>query len=144
MKEHNDPSRPVSRRGFLKLLAVALGAGVGSPLLAACAKGNNGLFEVDIVLEQNEIHYSPMTLTIPRGTTVIWLNKSYYSQSATCDPQKATQGTMVSLPENAQPWDSGLLYPGQRFSKLFDVPGTYIYFALPRLSAGSIGTIVVE
>ena len=101
-------------------------------------------YEVDIVLEQSEIHYQPANLTVPRGATVTWLNKSYYSQSATCDPQQAGENRIVNLPENGRAWNSGLLYPGQRFSKTFDTPGTYIYFSLPRLSPNTAGTIIVE
>ena len=81
----------VSRRGFLKLITMLLGTGIGSPLLASCSPKTEDEREIDIVIEENDIHYSPATLTIPRGTTVTWLNKSYYSQSATCDPKKAAQ-----------------------------------------------------
>ena len=133
---------PISRRGFLKLLTATLGMGVGTSLLTSCAPKSE--FQVDIVVEQSQIHYEPDTLTVPRGATVTWLNKSYYSQSATCDPKKeaGNQG-IASLPTGAQAWDSGLLYPGQRFTKTFDTPGTYVYFSLPRLSPNTVGTIIV-
>lgn len=147
MEKRRQSSAPVSRRGFLKLLSVTLGTGVGAPLLAACAPGsreNKEGYQVDIVLEQSEVHYSPATLTIPRGATVTWLNKSYYSQSATCDPSQAGDSGIVSLPQGSQPWDSGVLYPGQRFSKTFDTAGTYIYFSQPRLSPNTVGTLIVK
>ncbi len=136
----------ISRRGFIKVLSLAIGTSLSSPLLASCAPKSMDAdtYEVDIVLEQSEIHYQPANLKVPRGATVTWLNKSYYSQSATCDPQQAGENRIVNLPENAQAWDSGLLYPGQRFSKTFDTPGTYIYFSLPRLSPNTAGTIIVE
>ena len=134
----------ISRRGFLKLMTIVLGTGVGSPLLASCSPKAEDEREIDIVFEQNDIHYSPATLTIPRGTTVTWLNKSYYSQSATCDPKKAAQAGIVNLPQGAEPWDSGLLYPGQRFTKTFNTSGTYVYFSQPRLSPNTLGTIIVQ
>lgn len=137
-------SDSISRRGFIKLLSVTLGTSLGAPLLTSCAKENQAEYEVDIVLDQSEIRYSPAILTIPRGAKVTWLNKSYYSQSATCDPNQAGTGGAASLPKGAQPWDSGLLYPGQRFSKTFDMPGTYLYFSLPKLSPNTIGTIIVK
>ncbi len=133
-----------ARRSFLRLLTLTLGAGVIASLLQSCTPQQKDEFEVDIVIEQSQIHYSPATLKIPRGSTVTWLNKSYYSQSATCDPGKARQGAAASLPAGAQPWNSGLLYPGQRYTRRFDVPGTYIYFSLPLLSPGTIGSIIVE
>jgi plastocyanin len=135
---------PISRRDFIKLITLGMGTSLASPLLSSCTVPKKEGYEVDIVLQQNETRYSPETLTIPRGATVTWLNKSYYSQSATCDPGKAKNSSVANLPKNSQPWDSGLLYPGQRFSKVFDTPGTYIYFSLPRLSANAVGTIIVK
>ena len=144
MKEQKTTSKHVSRRGFMKLITFAIGTGLGSPLLISCAPKDKQQFEVDIVVEQSEIHYSPATLTVPSGSTVTWLNKSYYSQSATCDPDQDKEGVIASLPQNAQTWNSGVLYPGQRFTKTFDTPGTYVYFSLPRLSPNTVGTIIVQ
>ncbi len=144
MDEQTQAANSRSRRGFLKLLLLTAGTGLISPLLSSCATQNRDEYEVDIVIEQSAIQYSPATLRIPRGATVTWLNKSYYSQSATCDPGKASHGAMASLPGGTSPWSSGLLYPGQRYSRKFDTPGTYIYFSLPRLSPGTMGTIIVE
>src|SRR5919198_1847369 len=105
-----DPnSRSGSRREFLKLLTTIMGFTVATPLLSSCANDKRDEYEVDIVLQQSEIYYSPATLTVPRGATVIWLNKSYYSQSATCDPKRAKNGSAASLPEGVPAWDSGLL-----------------------------------
>jgi plastocyanin len=143
MNEKRQTQNVVSRRSFLKLIAVALGTSAGSPLIAACTPKNQEQFQVDIVLEQSKIHYSPATLKIPQGATVTWLNKSYYSQSATCDPNQSSDNSVVNLPKGAQPWDSGILYPGQRFSKTFDTPGTYVYFSQPKLSLNTVGTIIV-
>lgn len=133
-----------SRRGFIKLLATLVGVSVAAPILSSCANDKKDEYQVDIVIEQSQVHYSPATLTVPRGSTVTWLNKSYYSQSATCDPQQAKNGSAASLPPGVQPWDSGLLYPGQRFSKTFDTAGTYVYFSLPQLSPNTVGTIIVK
>ena len=144
MKNRNQMSNSISRRGFIKLMTLAVGTSLGSPLLASCTPEKEKEYEVDIVIQQNEILYSLETLTIPRGATVTWLNKSYYSQSATCDPQKAIDGSPANLPGDSQPWDSGPLYPGQRFSRVFDTPGIYIYFSLPRISASTVGTIIVK
>ncbi len=144
MDDQNDNSRAGSRRSFLRLLVLTAGAGLISPLLSSCAPQNRAEYEVDIVLDQSTIHYAPALLRIPLGSTVTWLNKCYYSQSATCDPSKAGQGTVAKLPQNAAPWSSGLLFPGQRYSHKFDIPGTYVYFSLPRLSPGMMGTIIVE
>ena len=144
MENRKQKNQSMSRRGFLKLIATVVGTGAGSQLISACTPENKERYQVDILLEQSEIHYSPATLTVPQGATVTWLNKSYYSQSATCDPNQSGEKGIVNLPDGAQAWDSGLLYPGQRFSKTFDTPGTYVYFSQPRLSLNTVGTIIVE
>ncbi len=144
MAEPKPSSTPLSRRGFLKLLGLSLGTTVGAEILASCVPTNQNADEVDIVLDQARVHYSPETLVIKSGTTVTWQNKSYYSQSVTCDPSKAGPDDGVSLPKGVQPWDSGLLFPGQTFSRKFDVAGTYVYFSLPRLSPNTVGTIIVK
>jgi plastocyanin len=144
MQEKTKTSLSISRRGFIKLITATFGLGIAPRLLTSCASQNEDEYQVDIVLQQSEIHYSPATLTVPMGATVTWLNKSYYSQSVTCDPQQAENGGIANLPQGAQPWDSGTLYPGQRFSKKFDMPGTYIYFSLPKLSPNTVGTIMVQ
>ncbi len=137
-------SRSGSRRNFLRLTLITVGTGLISPLLSSCAPQNMDQYEVDIVLQQSTIRYAPALLRIPRGATVTWLNKCYYSQSATCDPSKAEHGVAASLPKGVKPWSSGLLFPGQRYSHTFETAGTYVYFSLPRLSPGMMGTIIVE
>ncbi len=144
MPESNDSTHPISRRNFIKLLGLTLGTSLAAPILASCVPTNEHNDQVDIVTQQNSIQYSPATLVVKEGTTVTWQNKTYYSQSITCDPSKAGPDDSVGLPKGAQPWDSGMLYPGQTFTKTFDVPGTYIYFSLPKLSANTVGTIIVE
>ena len=144
MDNENRDRGAASRRGFLKLLFLTMGTGLISPLITSCAPQNRDEYEVDIVLEQSTLQYAPALLRVPLGATVTWLNKCYYSQSATCDPRKAVRGVTASLPKNAAPWSSGLLYPGQRYSRKFDTPGTYVYFSLPHLSPGMMGTIIVE
>ena len=144
MEKQKQTSTSISRRGFIRLITLAAGTSITAPLIASCAPHDKENYQVDIVIEQSEIHYSPATLTVPSGATVTWLNKSYYSQSVTCDPDQAGESQIVNLPEGTQPWDSGLLYPGQRFSKIFDTPGTYVYFSLPRLSPDTAGTIIVK
>lgn len=133
-----------SRRGFLKLLGLVLGTGLAAPLLNSCTSQERLEYEVDIILEQSRIQYAPAVLRVPRGAAITWLNKCYYSQSATCDPAKAGHGVIASLPPGAEPWSSGLLFPGQRYTRKFDISGTYIYFSLPRLTPDMMGTIVVE
>jgi plastocyanin len=71
--------------------------------------------------------FSPATLTVAAGTTVIWTNNDAVPHTAT-----ASDGS----------FDSGNLNPGQSFSFKFSTPGTYAYIC--QYHAGMQGTIVVQ
>ncbi len=143
-----------SRRGFLTGLAIA-----GISTLAACSSGGSsgggaattpassgssgGSANAVTVTMTNDNKFDPATVTIPRGGTVTWSNTSTMAHSATDDPAKAANKANAQLPPGAQPWDSGLLNPGQTWSHTFDVAGTYKYFCVPHESLGMVGTINV-
>ncbi len=71
-------------------------------------------------------------------------NEEAYEVDIVLDQSRAGHGVMASLPKSAAAWSSGLLFPGQRYSRKFDIPGTYVYFSLPRLSPSMMGTLIVE
>jgi plastocyanin len=56
--------------------------------------------------------YMPRTLTVRKGTTVVWTNSSHTSHSAT------RRGS----------FDTGLIRPGRSASVRFDQKGTFSYF----------------
>lgn len=89
------------------------------------------------------LKFDPATLTSPRGSTVTLRNTSQTVHTVTDDPSKAANKADAELPAGAQPWDSGLLNPGQTFTHTFDVPGTYKYFCTPHETLGMLGTIIV-
>ncbi|HVC35369.1 MAG TPA: plastocyanin/azurin family copper-binding protein [Chloroflexota bacterium] len=87
--------------------------------------------------------FDPGTVTISKGQTVTWQNASSTVHSATFDPSKVANKADVSLPDGVQPFDSGLLQPGQSWSHTFTVAGTYKYVCIPHESLGMRGTVVV-
>ncbi|HEY1297548.1 MAG TPA: plastocyanin/azurin family copper-binding protein [Chloroflexota bacterium] len=89
------------------------------------------------------LRFDPMSLTVPKGTSVTWRNASQMSHTVTDDASKASNPSDVLLPDGTQPWDSGTLEPGQTFTHTFDVAGTYKYFCQPHEAAGMTATIVV-
>jgi plastocyanin len=91
----------------------------------------------------NELRFDPPVLTVPRGTTVTWLNTSSIQHTVTDDASKAQNKADAALPAGAEPWDSGNIDPGGRYQHTFDVAGTYKYFCIPHETAGMLGTIVV-
>jgi len=91
--------------------------------------------------------FSPDVVTITSGQTVTWVNTSAMPHTSTGDPEKnplaALHPEYAQLPDGAEPWDSGILLPGDSFSHTFTVAGTYRYFCIPHLAAGMVGTVEV-
>nr|BBH95529.1 hypothetical protein KTA_37280 [Thermogemmatispora argillosa] len=66
------------------------------------------------IIEQNERYqFTPQTLTIKKGTRVVWLNKSDAPHTVT-----STNGAFA---------DSGTIAAGATFTLLFTTAGTYQY-----------------
>ena len=70
--------------------------------------------------------FSPETLTISVGDTVIWTNKDSTTHTATADGE----------------FDSGNLGNGDTFSHTFTTAGTYTYYC--KIHTSMTATIVVE
>jgi plastocyanin len=75
---------------------------------------------------------------------VTWRNASTIQHTATSDPALA-QGSYPDsiLPEGAEPWDSGIVDPGDTWARRFERLGTYIFFCQIHEQVGMIGTITV-
>jgi plastocyanin len=129
-------SKRISRREFVGKVGIGVFAAVA---LASCTKENNHY----VVKIDSQNFYDPSSLTIPMGTMVTWQNIGLQPHTVTCDPTKAENPAHVLLPGNAQPWDSGQLYPGQTWSHTFDTPGNYIYFSRAKESDAMLGTLTI-
>jgi plastocyanin len=103
---------------------------------------------VAMVQMTDQFRFSPADLTIAAGQTVTWINDSAMPHTATDDPEQnpvaSAHPEYAQLPDGAEPWDSGVLQPGESFSYTFTAPGTYHYFCLPHVLSGMVGTITVE
>lgn len=67
--------------------------------------------------------FNPGVVNIPVGGTVTWLNQGTNVHTATSTSSTLTPGQTAS----PAPFDSGGLGPGQSFSFMFPLPGTYSY-----------------
>src|SRR5512133_314667 len=79
-----------------------------------------------------DFNFSPRTVTINAGDTVVWINTGAATHTVT-----ASDGS----------WDSGNLAPGQSFSHTFSTAGTVAYYCRFHGSAdgnGMAGTLVVQ
>lgn len=76
------------------------------------------------------MQFMPQSLDVTAGSTVTWTNRDSIAHTTTADNMSA-----------AEHWDSGILSPGQSFSKTFNTPGTYSYHC--NIHPFMHGTIVV-
>lgn len=148
----------LARRAFLTGLAL-----IGAGALAACSSGGSsatpasqapagggqqgqagGTGTTTTVKMTDDNKFDPATVTISKGSTVTWQNTSSAPHTVTFDPSKAVNKADVELPSGAEPFDSGLLQPGQSFSHTFTVAGTYKYTCVPHETLGMHGTVVVQ
>ncbi len=126
----------------MRLAHPLLAAGVA--MLAACGGssgptygggtggGGGGTPSANQVNMQN-IAFNPTTLTVTKGTAVIWVNKDGIVHTTTSDAG------------SSQMWDSGDMAGGATRSVTFNTPGTYPYHcAYHSVSYGMKGTIIVQ
>ena len=134
-------AREISRRAFLRLSLGAIAGGTGFAALAACAEVPYHHHTVNIT---DIGHFTPGSITIPVGDSIVWYNKDTTPHTATCDPSKAQKPSDVKLPNGAPAWSSAEIPPGQTWSHQFNTPGEYTYFSINEEENGLIGTIVVS
>ncbi|MGZ3305936.1 MAG: cupredoxin domain-containing protein [Asticcacaulis sp.] len=66
-----------------------------------------------VTVEIRNFMFTPMTVTIPQGGTVVWTNRDDIPH------------TVV---EKSKAWRSAALDTNESYSKTFDAPGTYDYY----------------
>ncbi len=92
----------------------------------------------------DQMQFAPAHLTIRVGQTVTWRNAGAMVHTSTCDPASAQRREHAVFPDEAKPWDSGLIRKGESWSRSFDIPGEYTYFCIPHEAGGMIGSLSVE
>jgi len=104
-------------------------------LTAPVAQGTVGMTDMGFV---------PPAITVNVGDKVVWKNSSPVIHNVVDDASKALSTIDVKLPSGAHPFDSGLLQPGQSFSRVFTEPGIYRYVCTLHEGSGMKGVVVVR
>lgn len=140
----------ISRRRFLRTAGQAALGMTALPILAACAPsgGEAGATRTPgaggaVVEMTDDLRFVPAQLTVKVGDTVTWRNTGSIVHTATDDPSKAQDPANASLPNGAEPWDSGNIAGGEQWSYTFETPGEYTYFCIPHELAGMVARLTV-
>jgi plastocyanin len=78
----------------------------------------------EVTVDMVDFTYEPVEVTVPAGTTIVWVNTGDFDHSATADDRS---------------WDTGEYGTGQRAGITFDTPGAYQYFCTLHGSPGGNG-----
>ena len=145
----------VTRRRFLEAGGLAL-AGLSAPgpvrgslgalLGPGGGRGPSRVSGVEIRMKSDalgsKVWFDPIGLWIQPGSTLRWVVEESVHSTTAYHPANASHS--LRIPEDAEPWDSGILTrPGQAFEVTLTVPGVYDYFCLPHEAGGMVGRIVV-
>ncbi|QKT03616.1 hypothetical protein HUS23_07225 [Ectothiorhodospiraceae bacterium 2226] len=128
--------------------AYIVAALLGAASLAACGLGGRAYDPPpeDAAAVVNMTHgfgFDPEEVVVPRGATVEWRNRSFFTHTVTADPARVKDPVHAQLPAGAEPFHSGRLRAGSVFRHTFEVPGTYEYVCLPHEGRGMRGRVRV-
>ena len=88
----------------------------------------------------SHVWFDPIGLLIKPGQTVRWICVENVHTVTAYHPSNGNRS--LRIPEDAAPWDSGFLQPGDEFEYTFIEEGVYDYFCLPHEGAGMVGRII--
>ncbi len=84
------------------------------------------------VMMTDQVDFSPESLNIMTGDTVIWLNKGHVEHTTTSGADYKPDGK----------WNANIV-PGASYSRAFNEAGIYPYFCAPHEDMGMKGVVVV-
>lgn len=141
-------SYEVAAGGALVILAACApqsdgtaGSNTSQQEAAAPVESSEGMLVISM---SDDMAFSPGHAVIDVGDTVVWIQEGALPHTTSDGPGKAAVPEHALLPEGAEPWDSGLLDAGQRYSVVFDTPGEYTYLCTIHEAAGMVGRITVR
>ena len=86
--------------------------------------------------------YKPATLTVQRGTKVVWKNMTL----APHDVKRCTKAACKVSPGTGadSKFGSPMIGPKKTYAYTFNQPGTYVYYCVPHGYVAMHGTIIVR
>jgi len=130
---HENRTNEVGRRRFLQAAGGVVGASIGA--VSSTGRAHTPSF-VTVGMDNGEFAMQPVGLHLAHpGDTVVF--------EAGDGAPHTTTAYEDRIPDDATPWDSGILAAGDTFEVTLDVPGTYDYYCDPHRAQGQVGRVVV-
>jgi copper-containing nitrite reductase len=143
--EVEDPRIPSFVVDTLDELARNCSAEITPAMLRKVAEKEGSLVVVGQgTVNMGDMSFQPSTITVSVGQRVVWKNTSWAVHNVVDDRSKVSSVIDVALPAGVQPFDSGYLEPGQIYSRVFTVPGTYRYVCTLHEANGMKGVVIVR
>ena len=125
-------------RKLIKCVGVAAGLFVGS-ITVAYTQNNKVVIEMT-----NTATYQPAEIVVSKGEKITWKNTSDQLQTITVKTEQNNEKRIACYPDEAEPFSSGAIQPGESFSYTFFIPGAYQFVSLPNEKLGMEGRIIVK
>ena len=90
-----------------------------------------------------QVWFVPRGLAVAPGATIRFVNRDAGNSHTATAYHPAILDRPQRIPDAAQPWDSGLLLPGEEFEVTLTAPGAYDLYCQPHEHAGMVARIVV-
>lgn len=87
------------------------------------------------------VGFDPIGVMLQPGQIVRWICDANVHTTTAYSPKNDNHS--LRIPEDAPPWASDFLLPGQTFEVKLTVEGVYDYFCMPHEAAGMVGRLVV-
>jgi plastocyanin len=98
-----------------------------------------------VIIEMTNIAtYQPAEIVVRKGEKITWKNNSDQIQTITVKTELTSDKQIAYHPDEAEPFSSGAIRPGETFSYTFYIPGAYEFVSLPNEEKGMQSRIIVE
>jgi plastocyanin len=133
----------LTRRRLLAGYGTILAAGIVPLRVHAQARVSAQTVEIHMKSDAagGVVGFDPIGLLLRPGQTVRWTCDANVHTTTAYSPKNDNHS--LRIPEDAKPWASDLLLPGQTFEVRLTAEGVYDYFCAPHEMAGMVGRLIV-
>lgn len=110
-------------------------------VLSFTAKAQNNSVVIEMT---NTATYQPAEIVVNKGEKITWKNNSDQIQTITVKSESSIAEQITYYPDEAEPFSSGAVQPGESFSYTFFISGSYEFVSLPNEKKGMFGKIIVK